>query len=72
MRFTLALALFACSLLFLAGQDILPAEGDLDNNGAVEAADAVVLVNYLSGNLTTLLTNGALFTTDDIVGNLRF
>lgn len=60
------------SVGWLLGQEILPPEGDLNNDGGVNARDMILLANYLAGNLDTLLTSGDLYTEDSIVGNLRY
>lgn len=57
---------------WLAGQEIRPVKGDLNNDQAVNATDMVRLGNYLAGNLTRLLSAGDIYAVDSFVGVLRY
>ncbi|MBN2432631.1 MAG: SUMF1/EgtB/PvdO family nonheme iron enzyme [Acidobacteria bacterium] len=68
--FILYLMVFFWPCLF--GEEIAPAMGDLNQDGVVEAVDAVLLINYLAGNLDTLYAAGVFYQVDSIVGVLRY
>lgn len=57
--------------VFSFGQETMP--GDLDKSGTINAADLVILQQYLAGSLGHIPAEaGALVDVDPIVGNLRW
>lgn len=48
-------------------------QGDLDKSGVIDSVDEVILRNYLAGNLSAIPAQaGQLFSTDPIVGHMRY
>jgi len=66
------LCLIIAGLPCVYGEEIAPVKGDLNEDGVVDAVDAVLLVNFQAGNLATLYAAGNFYQVDRIVGVLRF
>jgi len=71
MRAFILCLIIACSP-GVFGEEIAPVKGDLNEDGVVDAVDAVLLVNLQAGNLATLYAAGDFYQVDRIVGVLRF
>ncbi len=71
MRAFILCLIIACSP-GVFGEEIAPVKGDLNEDGVVDAVDAVLLVNLQAGNLATLYAAGDFYQVDRIAGVLRF
>jgi len=71
MRAFILCLIIACSP-GVFGEEIAPVKGDLNEDGVVDAVDAVLLTNLQAGNLETLYAAGDFYQVDRIVGVLRF
>ena len=71
-RWVILLSFVMIAALWLSGQELTPAKGDLNHDGAVDAADTVLLANYQAGNIGELLMGGDVYAFDGIVGVLRY